>query len=593
LTNKSHKNYNQQQPTIQDVRTYRGANVDSDHLLVVAKMRMKVVKQTGGSRKNGWDVEKLNHTRHNDEYKKEMRKKLETREEEVDIDEEWKNLKESITDTAETVLGRITTRKRKEWFDEECEKRTEAKNQARNRWLKTGNQKDLENYKEKRKEATKYCKHKKESWIGELMQEVEVNNRDSRELYKLIKHWNSTSKKTQRIGNKRWETYYTELFREEKEITGRKKEKVEMEDSNNEDDAPSYDEYMEIVAQLKTKKAAGPDQISNELIKQGGHELLSRVYRILVAVWQSETMPEEWRTGLLIPLLKKGDPTQCNNYRGIMLLNTTYKILTSIIRKRLAEHTETKLGEYQNGFRKGKSTIDAIHVMSQIIEKSYEYDIELHILFIDFKQAFDNINRRSLVEQMQQMKIPEKLIKLTKMTMDNSKARISTTEGVTNEINIERGVRQGDALSTTLFNIALDGAIKAAGLDRAITVSATQVIAYADDIALITRDKKSLGAALQKLVTETEKRGLQLNQDKTKYMIISRRKTDHIKETNLGSYTFKKVENFKYLGVNVNEKNERSAEIKERIQAANKAYWKYQRYLTDHHISRATKIKNL
>jgi hypothetical protein len=97
----------------------------------------------------------------NDEYKKEMRKKLETREEEVDINEEWKNLKESIMDTAETVLGRRTTRKRKEWFDEECEKRIEAKNQARNRWLKTGNLKDLENYKEKRKEATKYCKQKK------------------------------------------------------------------------------------------------------------------------------------------------------------------------------------------------------------------------------------------------------------------------------------------------------------------------------------------------------------------------------------------------------------------------------------------------
>jgi hypothetical protein len=224
---------------IQDVRTYRGANVDSDHLLVVAKMRMKVVKQTGGSRKNRWDVEKLNHTRHNDEYKKEMRKKLEIREEEVDNEEEWKNLKESIMDTAETVLGRRTTRKRKEWFDEECEKRTEAKNQARNRWLKTGNLKDLGYYKEKRKEATKYCKHKKESWIRELMQEVEVNNRDSRKLYELIKHRNSTSKRTQRIDNKRWEAYYTELFREEKEIAGRKKEKAEMEDSNNEDDAPS------------------------------------------------------------------------------------------------------------------------------------------------------------------------------------------------------------------------------------------------------------------------------------------------------------------------------------------------------------------
>ncbi|KAH0817300.1 hypothetical protein GEV33_005491 [Tenebrio molitor] len=88
---------------IQNARTYRGANVDSDHLLVVAKMRMKVVKQTGGSRKNRWDVEKLNHTRHNDEYKKEMRKKLETREEEVDIEEKWKNLKESTIDTAATT----------------------------------------------------------------------------------------------------------------------------------------------------------------------------------------------------------------------------------------------------------------------------------------------------------------------------------------------------------------------------------------------------------------------------------------------------------------------------------------------------------
>jgi hypothetical protein len=97
---------------------------------------------------------------------------------------------------------------------------------------------------------------------------------------------------------------------------------------------------------------------------------------------------------------------------------------------------------------------------------------------------------------MQKMKIQEKLIKLTEMTMDNSRARISRTYGVTDEIVRERGVRQGDTLPPTLFNITLDGAIKVTGAQA--------------------RDKRSLGAALKKLVKETEERGLQLNQNKSK-----------------------------------------------------------------------------
>jgi hypothetical protein len=97
---------------------------------------------------------------------------------------------------------------------------------------------------------------------------------------------------------------------------------------------------------------------------------------------------------------------------------------------------------------------------------------------------------------MQKMKIPEKLIKLTEMTMDNSRARISRTYGVTNGIVRERGARQGDTLPPTLFNITLDGAIKVTGAQA--------------------RDKRSFGAALKKLVKETEERGLQINQNKSK-----------------------------------------------------------------------------
>lgn len=77
-------------------------------------------------------------------------------------------------------------------------------------------------------------------------------------------------------------------------------------------------------------------------------------------------MPEEWRKGLTIPIFKKGDPNICSNYHGITLLNTAYKILTTIINNRLSRYTEREgvIDEHQFGFKRGKCTIDAIHIIT-------------------------------------------------------------------------------------------------------------------------------------------------------------------------------------------------------------------------------------
>lgn len=65
---------------------------------------------------------------------------------------------------------------------------------------------------------------------------------------------------------------------------------------------------------------------------------------------------------------------------------------------------------------------------------------------------------------MQNLEIPAKLIRLTEMTMKKSHARLLTIKEITDEISIQTGVRQGDALSTTLFNIVLEAAIDATGI---------------------------------------------------------------------------------------------------------------------------------
>ena len=99
------------------------------------------------------------------------------------------------------------------------------------------------------------------------------------------------------------------------------------------------------------------------------------------------------RTAIVIPIHKKGDRNNPANYRGISLLKTGYKIYSKIIAKRLTAIAEVLLLEEQNGFRIGRSCMDCIFSVSQIIEKYREFNIPTYIAFIDLKKAFDSVDR--------------------------------------------------------------------------------------------------------------------------------------------------------------------------------------------------------
>jgi hypothetical protein len=97
-----------------------------------------------------------------------------------------------------------------------------------------------------------------------------------------------------------------------------------------------------------------------------------------------------------MPHSKKGDKLECGNYRGIALLNVAYRISSGVINERLAMATEKIIGEYQCGFHPNASTSEQPFVIRQVMEKSYEYSMDLHMLLVDFRQAFDNVSRKRL-----------------------------------------------------------------------------------------------------------------------------------------------------------------------------------------------------
>jgi len=98
-------------------------------------------------------------------------------------------------------------------------------------------------------------------------------------------------------------------------------------------------------------------------------------------------MPQEWETGMVINIHKKGTKSKCENYRVITLGPTVYKLFANIMKNRLNEHWENEMEEEQCGFRKGSSFTDVIFTAQQIIKKRKEHNLPLFLLFIDYEKA--------------------------------------------------------------------------------------------------------------------------------------------------------------------------------------------------------------
>jgi hypothetical protein len=75
-----------------------------------------------------------------------------------------------------------------------------------------------------------------------------------------------------------------------------------------------------------------------------------------------------------------------------------FSVIFFLLNKRLSEIIENKLGDFQMGFRPNRSTIDNIFLVRQIFEKCYEYNIDVHNIFVDYSQAFDSVNRNKIIE---------------------------------------------------------------------------------------------------------------------------------------------------------------------------------------------------
>jgi hypothetical protein len=238
--------------------------------------------------------------------------------------------------------------------------------------------------------------------------------------------------------------------------------------------------------------------------------LVDALHKVIQQAWTSETLLRSWIEGVLCPVYKKGNKLDCKNYRGIFLLDVTYKVFAKILYDHLLHHANATVQHYQAKFQSGKSTTDQHFALRQILQKCNEFNITTHHLFIDFKATYDTLIRTEVYVGMSELNFPTKLIRLTKATLTIVTCCVKIQNDCAESFKTRQGLRHRETYYYASFNVVLEVIVRRANL-QTFCNKETQLLAYANDIDIVGRSQPAVRDAYSALEEEAAKVGLKIN----------------------------------------------------------------------------------
>lgn len=586
---------------VKAVKTYPGADVPSDHNLLLANLCIKLKKINRPEIKSfTGNFELLKEQIIKDEVQNKLEgefQKINQQNGTDDINEKWGKIKNVFKNTINSHLKKGHPKKKQRWMTNEILNLMEKRRQYRNK-------NEIE-YKRVHGEIKRKIRQAKVEWFSQECEEIEEYDRkhDTFHLHKKIKE---TAGHQRQMGNnirdengdlifetkqrlERWKQYVEQLFQDDRPMEHGITEALS---------GPSITtEEVENAIQLaKNRKAVGPDEIPAEVIKillENGVTALTDLFN---AVYNGGIIPDDWLESAFVPIPKKVNARECKDHRTISLMSHVLKIFLRIIHGRIHRKLEQEISSSQFGFRNGLGTREALFSLQVLVQRCRDVNADIFLCFLDFEKAFDRVRHVKMMELLNTTNIDKKDIRVIGNLYWGQKACIRVDQEVSEAVAIRRGVRQGCILSPLIFNFYSERIFQQAlhNIQMGIKINGVPInnFRYADDTVLLANSDIELQYLLERVVEACNEYGLQLNTKKTKYMVISK---DLIVDGGIqvNGQPLQKTATITYLGYKINSDWDHSLEIRSRIGQARTAFFRYKRILCGHDVSLNLKIRIL
>jgi len=462
---------------VRDAQCYK-----SDHKMVIARGKWKLCRQQKQTPQNRYDFSKLKDPPTAERFLKSISEKYEFNPD-VSLDDTFNSFVAAYNETCVEVQLPCQTRRQRRvpWEDFEIVDLRAKRQAARRKYRNTRTDICRQTVNELSAEITLKYRERFEEHIKDSCQRIADNLVSNRvdiayQLLNEICGWRTHSSSTRIKGDsaddrlKCWYEHFSKVVFSSSDNAGH----TDMGADEERPPAPelvpvlpaeteqlfntsdfSVAEIECVVSTMSNGKATGIDGIPAEVYKIPG--FLHIVVGIINAAFNKSDVPQQWRTLIVVPVPKKGDLSLPTNYRGISLMCIIAKIYNKALLLRVRKVLDSRLNGIQNGFRPSRSTIPHIVTLRGILRYCLaNNDLSLIIVFIDYTKAFDSVRWDQLKAILVAYRLPLKIVNAIMSLYKGATARVRTSDGLTDVINLCRGVLQGDTFAPYLFVIVMD-----------------------------------------------------------------------------------------------------------------------------------------